>query len=337
MPHRASPADAGEPGATVHRPRRLRAKASIRDLVAESDVSVAHLIRPLFVAERVEGGASPELPALARRSVDATVEEVVRLRGHGVRAVVLFGIPSRKDPEGTGAWEEAGPVPRAIRAIKAAAPDVTVIADVCLCEYTDHGHCGVVVGGRVDNDRTLPLLGRTAVAYASAGADLVAPSAMMDHQVASLRSALDGAGHREVGILAYAAKFASGFYGPFRDAAGSAPAFGDRKGYQMDPRNRTEALRELALDAAEGADILMVKPALPYLDIIAAARARFDLPIAAFQVSGEYAMVLAAAARGWLDASAVAQETLGAIRRAGASLILTYFAGELPPPPEGTS
>lgn len=337
MPRGAPPDDAGEPVPSTARPRRLRAKGSLRDLVAESDVSAAHLIRPLFVAERAEGGASADLPALARRTVDATVEEVARLKARGVRGIVLFGIPTRKDPEGSGAWDPEGPVPRAIRAIKEHDPDVTVIADVCLCEYTDHGHCGVVVGGRVDNDRTLPLLGRTAVAYAAAGADLVAPSAMMDHQVAAVRSALDREGRAEVGILAYAAKFASGFYGPFRDAAGSTPAFGDRKGYQMDPRNRTEALRELALDAAEGADVLMVKPALPYLDIIAAARARFDLPIAAFQVSGEYAMVLAAAARGWLDASAVARETLGAIRRAGASLILTYFAGDLGAGSEATA
>ena len=337
MPRGAPPGDPGEPVAPAHRPRRLRAKGSLRDLVAESDVPVAHLIRPLFVADRVEGGASPDLPALARRTVDATVEEVARLKARGVRGIVLFGIPSRKDPTGTGAWDPKGPVPRAIRAIKEHDPDVTVVADVCLCEYTDHGHCGVVVRGRVDNDRTLPLLGRTAVAYAAAGADLVAPSAMMDHQVAALRSALDREGHPDVGILAYAAKFASGFYGPFRDAAGSAPAFGDRKDYQMDPRNRTEALRELALDASEGADLLMVKPALPYLDIIAAARARFDLPIAAFQVSGEYAMLLAAGARGWLDVTTVARETLGAIRRAGARLILTYFAGDLDGDAEATA
>ena len=337
MPRGAPPPDVGEPGASHPRPRRLRAKGSLRDLVAETEVSPAHLIRPLFVADSVEGGASPDLPALARRTVDATVDEVARLKARGVRGVILFGIPSRKDPDGSGAWDAEGPVPRAIRGIKEHDPDVTVIADVCLCEYTDHGHCGVVVGGRVDNDRTLPVLGRTAVAYAAAGADLVAPSAMMDRQVAAVRAALDREGHAHVGILAYAAKFASGFYGPFRDAAGSAPAFGDRKGYQMDPRNRSEALRELALDAAEGADVLMVKPALPYLDVIAAAHARFDLPIAAFQVSGEYAMLRAAAARGWLDASVVARETLGAIRRAGASLILTYFAGDLDPGTEATA
>ena len=337
MPRRAPPADPDEPMRSTHRPRRLRTKGSLRDLVAESDVPVAHLIRPLFVADRVGGGASPDLPALARRTVEATVEEVGRLKAHGVRGVVLFGVPSHKDPEGTGAWDPEGPVPRAIRAIKEHDPDVTVVADVCLCEYTDHGHCGVVVDGRVDNDRTLPLLGRTAVAYAAAGADLIAPSAMMDHQVAAVRSALDHESHTEVGILAYAAKFASGFYGPFRDAAGSAPSFGDRKDYQMDPRNRTEALRELALDAAEGADLLMVKPALPYLDIIAAAHARFDLPIAAFQVSGEYAMILAAGARGFLDVTTVARETLGAIRRAGASFILTYFAGDLDARAEATA
>ena len=332
MPHGSAPEKSGEPGPSVHRPRRLRTKRSLRDLVAESEVSASHHLRPLFVADRVEGGASSDLPALARRTVDATVEEVRRLTSLGVRGVILFGIPSQKDADGSAAWDPHGPVPRAIRAIKEFDPGVTVIADVCLCEYTDHGHCGIVVDGRVDNDRTLPLLGRTAVAYAAAGADLVAPSAMMDHQVAALRSALDREGHLDTGILAYAAKFASGFYGPFRDAAGSAPEFGDRRGYQMDPRNRTEALRELALDADEGADVLLVKPALPYLDVIAAARARFDLPIAAYQVSGEYAMLVAAAARGWVDLSAVARETLGAIRRAGASLILTYFAGDLDRP-----
>ena len=318
-----------EVSGVAHRPRRLRSKAALRALVAETEVTSAHLIRPLFVQDRAEGGASPDLPALARRSVDATVEEVARLKAKGVHGVILFGIPSAKDAEGSGAWDPRGPVPRAIRAIKERDPEVAVIADVCLCEYTDHGHCGVLVGDRVDNDRTLPRLARTAVAYAEAGADLVAPSAMMDHQVAALRAGLDRAGLTETGILAYAAKFASGFYGPFRDAAGSTPSFGDRKAYQMDPRNRTEALHELALDAAEGADVLMVKPALPYLDIIAAARARFDLPIAAYQVSGEYAMILAGAARGWLDAGAVARETLEAIRRAGASFILTYFAGDL--------
>ncbi len=311
------------------RPRRLRAHASLRELVAESEFRPSQLVAPLFVADEPDRPGATELPALARRTVDGAVREVGRLRDSGVHAVLLFGIPSRKDAQGSGAWDPRGPVPRAIRAIKEHAPDVAVIADVCLCEYTDHGHCGVLGDGTVDNDRTLPLLARTASAYADAGADVVAPSAMMDHQVGAIRSALDTAGQPEVAILAYAAKFASSFYGPFRDAAGSSPAFGDRRTYQMDGRNRREALRELALDAREGADILMVKPALPYLDVIAAAHDRFDLPIAAYQVSGEYAMIRAAAARGWLDEEAAARESLGAIQRAGASLIVSYFAGEL--------
>jgi porphobilinogen synthase len=311
------------------RPRRLRSLASLRELVSESEFRTSQLVAPLFVADDPDRPGTATLPALARRSPDDAAEAVSRLRRSGVGSVILFGVPSRKDAQGSPAWDPRGPVPRAIRAIKERDPEATVIADVCLCEYTDHGHCGVLRGPRIDNDRTLPLLGRAATAYADAGADLVAPSAMMDHQVAAIRAALDRAGHGEVGILAYAAKFSSSFYGPFRDAAGSAPAFGDRRSYQMDGRNRREALRELALDAAEGADVLMVKPALPYLDVIAAARERFDLPIAAYQVSGEYAMIKAAAARGWLDESAAARETLGAIHRAGASVIISYFASEL--------
>ncbi len=316
-------------GRPAERPRRLRALASLRELVAESEVRPAQLVAPLFVADDPDRPGANPLRPLARRTVEETARAAVRLRRTGVRAVLLFGIPARKDAQGSSAWDPRGPVPRAIRAIKEIDPEMTVLADVCLCEYTDHGHCGVLRGSRIDNDRTLPLLGRAALAYADAGADLVAPSAMMDHQVATIREALDRSGHEGAGILAYAAKFASSFYGPFRDAAGSAPSFGDRRSYQMDPRNRREALRELALDAAEGADILMVKPALPYLDVIAAARERFDRPIAAYQVSGEYAMIQAAAARGWLDAAAAARETLGAIHRAGASLIVSYFAGEL--------
>ncbi len=316
-------------GRSADRPRRLRSLASLRELVAESAVRRSQLVAPLFVADDPDRPGAATLRPLRRRTVDATAREAARLRRSGVRAVLLFGIPERKDAQGSSAWDPHGPVPRAIRALKETDPALTVIADVCLCEYTDHGHCGVLRGARIDNDRTLPLLGRTARAYADAGADLVAPSAMMDHQVATIRESLDGSGHEDVAILAYAAKFASSFYGPFRDAAGSAPSFGDRRSYQLDPRNRREALRELALDAAEGADILMVKPALPYLDVIAAARERFDLPIAAYQVSGEYAMIKAAAARGWLDETAAARETLGAIQRAGASLIVSYFAGEL--------
>ncbi len=309
--------------------RRLRAREAVRELVAETERPLSHLVQPLFVGPEAPTGRSGPLPAMARRGVDGTAEEAARLAAAGVRAVLLFGIPPRKDPDGRGAWDPRGPVPRAIRAVRARAPELAIFADVCLCEYTIHGHCGVLArSGRVDNDRTLPLLGRAAVAYAEAGADLVAPSAMMDHQVAALRTALDGAGHAEVGILAYAAKFASAFYGPFRDAAGSAPAFGDRRAYQMDPRNAREALRELREDEREGADVLMVKPALPYLDVLAAARRELALPLAAFQVSGEYAMIKAAARAGWLDERSAVEETLTAMRRAGADLVISYFASE---------
>jgi len=329
MPRRSSPRGGGDPSTSHPRPRRLRRVASLRELVAEGEVRPAQLVAPLFVADGPDWTGDPDLPALVRRSVEATVDEVGRLAERGVRSVLVFGIPQRKDAEGSSAWDAEGPVPRAIRAIKSADPEVSVIADVCLCEYTDHGHCGIVRDGRVNNDRTLPLLGRAAVAYATAGADLVAPSAMMDHQVAAIRDALDAADRADTGILAYAAKFASSFYGPFRDAAGSAPSFGDRRTYQMDGRNRREALREMRLDVTEGADMLMVKPALPYLDVIAAAKEEFDLPIAAYQVSGEYAMVKAAAARGWIDEATAVRESLQAIHRAGASCIISYFAGDL--------
>jgi porphobilinogen synthase len=311
------------------RPRRLRTLASLRDLVAETELALSHLVLPLFVWDRHDLEGPAGLPALMRRGVEATVAEAGRSFSRGVRAVLLFGLPRSKDAEGSEAWNPSGPVPRAIREIKRRFPELTVIADVCLCEYTHHGHCGVLAGNRIDNDETLGRLGRAAVAYAEAGADLVAPSAMMDHQVAAIRTALDDSGQDRVGILAYAAKFSSALYGPFRHAAGSAPAFGDRRSYQMDSRNRREALRELRLDAREGADVLMVKPALPYLDVLTQARAEFDLPLAAFQVSGEYAMIKAAAERGWLDERAAVTETLLAIRRAGADLVITYFAAEL--------
>jgi porphobilinogen synthase len=274
---------------------------------------------------------------MARRDVRGTVEEVLRVSAQGVRAVMLFGVPSRKDPLGKGAWDPQGPVPRAIHALRRALPDLVIMADVCLCEYTDHGHCGVLRGSRVDNDRTLPLLARAAVTYVDAGADVVAPSAMMDHQVHAVREALDSRGFEEAMVLAYAAKFASGLYGPFRDAAGSRPSFGDRRSYQMDPRNAREALRELEQDEAEGADALMVKPALPNLDVLARARRRFEVPLAAYQVSGEYAMIKAAAAQGWLEESRVVPEILTSIQRAGADFILSYFAGELPLPAEETA
>jgi porphobilinogen synthase len=242
--------------------------------------------------------------------------------------VLLFGLPASKDETGSGAWDPAGPVPQAIASIKRRAGDLVVIADVCLCEYTSHGHCGVLDAstGAVANDGTLPLLARAAVAYADAGADIVAPSAMMDHQVAAIRAALDDAGHGDVAILSYAVKYASAFYGPFREAAESAPAFGDRRSYQMDPPNAREALREASLDVAEGADALMVKPAGPYLDVLRLVRERFDLPLAAYQVSGEYAMLKAAAERGWLDERRAALESLVGIRRAGADLVITYYA-----------
>jgi porphobilinogen synthase len=311
------------------RPRRLRRTPALRRLARETTLSVDQLIHPLFVT----AGAGVErpigsMPGHAQRSVDRLAAEVDTLGALGLPAVLLFGLPARKDPTGAGAWDPAGPVPQAIAAIKRQAPDLVVIADVCLCEYTDHGHCGLLAPetGAVLNDATLPLLARAAVAYADAGADIVAPSAMMDGQVAAIRAALDAAGHADTPILAYAAKFASAFYGPFREAAGSTPAFGDRRAYQMDPPNRREALREVALDVAEGADMIMVKPAGPYLDIIRDVRDTTDLPLVAYQVSGEYAMLQAAAANGWIDEQRATLESLIGIRRAGADLIITYAA-----------
>lgn len=314
------------------RPGRLRRTASLRSMLAESRLSARQLIHPLFVRD----GSNIErpigaMPGHAQRSVDRLAPEVDDTLSLGIPALLLFGIPSSKDETGSAAWSANGPVPRAIAAIKAGRPETIVIADVCLCEYTSHGHCGVLdpVRMRVANDETLPLLARAAVAYADAGADVVAPSAMMDGQVASIRRALDEAGHHEVAILSYAVKFASAFYGPFREAAESAPAFGDRRGYQMDPANAREALREAAADVAEGADMLMVKPAGPYLDVIGSMRVRFDLPLAAYQVSGEYAMLCAASQRGWLDARRATLESLLGIRRAGADLIITYAAKQV--------
>lgn len=311
------------------RPRRLRRTETLRRMVRETTLGIENLIAPLFIAAGA-GIVNPieSMPGHAQRSVDMLNDEIDEIAALGIPAVLLFGIPLHKDATGSQGWAADGPVPQAIRAIKARAPQLAVVADVCLCEYTDHGHCGVLDGEHqtVINDATLPLLGAAAVAYAAAGADIVAPSAMMDGQVAAIRAALDAAGHHETPIMAYAAKFASGLYGPFREAAGSTPAFGDRRAYQMDPANTREALRECALDAAEGADILMVKPAGAYLDILAQMRERFDLPLAAYQVSGEYAMIKAAAERGWLDERRVALESLLAIRRAGASMIITYYA-----------
>jgi porphobilinogen synthase len=302
-------------------------------MVRETALSTADMIAPLFIVEG-RGVVNPigSMPGHAQRSVDRIADEIDALVEARIPAVLLFGIPAQKDANGSGAWDADGPVPSAIRAIKERAPDLAVIADVCLCEYTDHGHCGVLSpepgSGDVLNDPTLDLLARSAVAYADAGADIVAPSAMMDGQVAAIRGALDQAGHTQTPILAYAAKFASAFYGPFREAAESTPRFGDRRAYQMDPANGREALREVALDVAEGADMLMVKPAGAYLDIIHDVRARYDLPLAAYQVSGEYAMIKAAAQNGWIDEPRAALESLVAIKRAGADMIITYYARE---------
>ena len=273
--------------------------------------------------------ANEELPALGRFSVEDLAREAEELLGLGISAVILFGIPEEKDDEGSGAYAADGIVQQALRALRERYPDLVLITDVCLCEYTSHGHCGVIEDGEVANDATLELLARTAVSHAEAGADVVAPSDMMDGRVAALRAALDEGGFAETPIVSYAAKYASAFYGPFREAAESAPSFGDRRGYQMDPANVREALRECELDVAEGADVLMVKPALPNLDVLRAVRERFDLPVAAYNVSGEYAMVKAAAARGWMDERQAATESLTAIKRAGADFVVTYWAKEL--------
>jgi porphobilinogen synthase len=296
-------------------------------MVRETRVSPDDLVLPMFVCPG-EGVAQaiPSMPGVSRFSVDRLVDEAGAAFDDGVPAVMLFGIPESKDAVGSSSWQEGGIVQRAFRALCDAVPDLVRIADVCFCEYTDHGHCGVLDGDTVDNDQTLANLARQAVSLAAAGADVVAPSDMMDGRVAAIRAGLDEAGHEEIPILSYAAKFASAFYGPFRDAADSAPSFGDRRSYQMDPANQREAFREVELDVMEGADILMVKPALPYLDVLAGLRQRYDHPLAAYHVSGEYAMLKAAAANGWIDHDRVLMETLLAIRRAGADLILTYAA-----------
>ena len=313
------------PGA---RPRRLRRTDRLRDMTRESTLEARHLIAPLFIKERLSRPVEIEaMPGQHQHTLSSLVETCGVLAELGVPAVLLFGIPARKDAEGSAAWEAGGIVQQALRAVRSELGDrLVLIGDVCLCEYTDHGHCGVIRASTVDNDATLEIYARIAVTYAEAGVDFVAPSGMMDGQVAALRRALDAGGHPHVGILAYAAKYASAFYGPFREAAESRPQFGDRRGYQMDPGNAAEALREVRLDIEEGADIVMVKPALPYLDVLARVKSTFGLPTAAYQVSGEYAMLKAAAARGWLQEESVMVETLGAIRRAGADLILTYYA-----------
>ena len=311
----------------VTRLRRLRRTGALRSLVRETRLDLDSLVYPLFVGPA--SARDDALPAMSRFSVEDLAAEAEELARLGVPAVILFGIPEEKDEEGSGAWDDDGVVQRALRALRASAPGLVLITDVCLCEYTSHGHCGVLEGEEVANDATLELLARTGVSHAEAGADAVAPSDMMDGRVGAIRGALDEAGHDVTPIASYAAKYASAFYGPFREAAGSAPAFGDRRGYQMDPANAREALRECALDVAEGADVLMVKPALPNLDIIRAVRERFDLPVAAYNVSGEYAMVKAAAASGWMDERQAALESLTAIRRAGADVIVTYWAKDV--------
>jgi porphobilinogen synthase len=311
------------------RGRRLRRTAGLRNLVRQTRLHPGMLVQPLFVRPGHEvRDEIAAMPGQFRLSLDELPAEARRLRAAGVRAVLLFGLPARKDEQGSGAWSDDGSVQQALRALRDADPELTLIADVCLCEYTSHGHCGILRDDTVDNDATLPLLAETAVSLAAAGADIIAPSAMMDGQVLAIRNALDQAGMIETAILAYAAKHASAFYGPFREAADSAPQRGDRRAYQMDAANGREALREIDADVAEGADIVMVKPALPALDVIARARARTNLPIAAYQVSGEYASLVAAAQNGWLDRRAAALESLIAIARAGADLIITYFAAE---------
>jgi porphobilinogen synthase len=307
--------------------RRLRRSDRLRSLVRETRLDLDDFVLPLFVGPSTEPNA--DLPALGRFTVDDLVAEAEQAASLGVRAVLLFGIPDEKDAEGSGAWDEDGVVQRALRALRESSPGLVLLTDVCLCEYTSHGHCGVLDGEEVDNDATLELLARTAVSHAAAGADAVCPSDMMDGRVAALRAALDEDGHGETPIVSYAAKYASAFYGPFREAADSTPAFGDRRGYQLDPANVREALRECALDVAEGADALLVKPALPNLDVLRAVRERFDLPVGAYNVSGEYAMLKAAGARGWVDERQAALESLTAIVRAGADLVVSYWTKEL--------
>ncbi|NBD12115.1 porphobilinogen synthase [Corallococcus silvisoli] len=313
----------------VHRPRRLRRSAALRDMVRETRLSPTDFIYPLFVVEgRDIRRPISSMPGIFNLSVEHAVQEAKHAKSLGVPSVILFGIPDHKDARGTQAYARDGIVQRAIQEIKADVPDLQVIADVCLCEYTDHGHCGVLDGNHVANDATLPLLAQMAVTCAQAGADIIAPSDMMDGRIGAIRKALDEVKHQDTPIMAYSAKYASGFYGPFREAAQSTPQFGDRRGYQMDPGNVREALRETALDVEEGADFIMVKPALSYLDVIRALRENFDLPLAAYNVSGEYAMLKAAGQNGWVDYERVMMEVLTSIKRAGADLILTYHALE---------
>jgi porphobilinogen synthase len=311
------------------RPRRLREKTLVRNLVRETTLAANDLMYPIFVVHgRGVRDAIRSMPGQSRLSVDELVKECKDVAGMGIPAVLLFGLPAHKDPRGSEAYADDGIVQQAVRAVKDTVPDLLVVTDVCLCEYTSHGHCGIVEDGTVRNDPTVELLARTAVSHAEAGADIVAPSDMMDGRVGAIREALDEATFTDTPIMAYSAKYASAFYGPFREAADSAPQFGDRRGYQMDPANGQEAMREIALDLDEGADIVMVKPALPYLDVIARARMEFGVPIAAYSVSGEYAMIRAAGQLGWLDEERAMLEALTSIRRAGADIVITYFARE---------
>ncbi len=316
-------------GFPVQRPRRLRENPVLRRLVREGSWGPEKLIAPLFVTSRKGKQVIPSMPGIFRLGIAEAAAEAKQLQKLGVGGVLLFGIPAAKDSQGAQAHAEEGVVQRAVPAIKKAAPDLAVVTDVCLCEYTSHGHCGITRGGVVDNDATLPVLAEIAVSHARAGADLVAPSAMMDGQVAAIRARLDEAGFAHTPVLSYSAKFASALYGPFREAAGSAPRSGDRLGYQMDPPNAEEALRETALDIREGADIVMVKPALTCLDILKGVKERFHWPTAAYQVSGEYAMVKAAAAKGWVNERRLVLELTAAVRRAGADILITYHAKEL--------
>jgi porphobilinogen synthase len=313
----------------IYRPRRIRDQENLRRMVRETRLSVDHFIYPLFV---VPGeGVRQEIqsmPGNFHLSIDRLLEEVKEVRDLGIPAIILFGLPEEKDAVGSAGYADNGVIPQAIDALKKAVPGMTVITDVCLCEYTSHGHCGVIEGEHVLNDASVELLAKASLTYVRAGADMVAPSDMMDGRVQAIRQALDSAGFSHIPIMSYAAKYASSFYGPFREAADSAPQFGDRRGYQMDPANSQEAMREIRLDIEEGADIIMVKPALPYLDIIYRAKQTFDLPVAAYNVSGEYAMIKAAALQGWIDGDRVMLEGLLSIRRAGADMILTYFAKE---------
>jgi len=314
----------------INRARRLRRNETLRRMVRETRLAPDDLIQPYFVCPgRSINKPVVAMPGVAQMSVDNAVRAAHETHAAGVPAIILFGIPQRKDAQGSEAWDDNGPVQRAIREIKEHVPGLMVITDVCMCEYTDHGHCGLIAGNDVDNDATLELLVREALSHVRAGADMVAPSDMMDGRVAAIRTALDNENFSHIPILAYSAKFASAFYRPFREAAESAPQFGDRRSYQMDPPNSDEAMREIALDLEEGADIVMVKPALPYLDLIYRAKHEFNVPVAAYNVSGEYAMIRAAGINGWLDEERATMEVLIAIKRAGADLILTYFATQV--------